>query len=193
MANIKAKADKESSSSDVKYSFFAGRWQPLHKGHLWLINERLKEDIIDVPSHKMIPLSYQLASRISQQEQDGKHCSFQENLNALLFRMTKDHPFHMLPILYALKNGDKTVDMNDGNGSAGGLVFEANANRMAAALGILKQVKALSKRLSTIVAEMDVATKGYIEIALIPVSKQEKEMPFPAKWRRKFRYVSLDV
>ena len=43
MAEIKAKADKESSSSDVKYSFFAGRWQPLHKGHLWLINERLKE------------------------------------------------------------------------------------------------------------------------------------------------------
>ena len=40
---FKAKADKESSSSEVKYSFFAGRWQPLHKGHLWLINERLKK------------------------------------------------------------------------------------------------------------------------------------------------------
>lgn len=22
---------------------FVGRWQPLHKGHLWLINQRLKE------------------------------------------------------------------------------------------------------------------------------------------------------
>ena len=43
MANIKAKADKESSSTEKKYSFFAGRWQPLHPGHLWLINERLKE------------------------------------------------------------------------------------------------------------------------------------------------------
>jgi len=43
MAECKAKAGKESSTSDVKYSFFAGRWQPLHKGHLWLINERLKE------------------------------------------------------------------------------------------------------------------------------------------------------
>ena len=43
MANVKARADKESSSSEVKYSFFAGRWQPLHKGHLWLINERWKE------------------------------------------------------------------------------------------------------------------------------------------------------
>jgi len=43
MAEFKAKADKESSSSEKKYSLFAGRWQPLHKGHLWLINERLKE------------------------------------------------------------------------------------------------------------------------------------------------------
>ena len=157
------------------------------------INARLKEDISDVPSHKMIPLSYQLASRISQPEQDGSRCSFQENLNALLFRMTRDHPFHMLPILYALKNGDKTVDINGGNGSAGGLVFEANANRMAAAVGILRQVTALSKRLATIVAEMDVATKGYIDIALTPVSKQERDMPFPAKWRRKFRYVTLHI
>ena len=40
---IKAKADKESSSTEVKYSMFVGRWQPLHKGHLWLINERLKK------------------------------------------------------------------------------------------------------------------------------------------------------
>ena len=43
MADLKAKADKESSSTEVKYSMFVGRWQPLHKGHLWLINERLKE------------------------------------------------------------------------------------------------------------------------------------------------------
>jgi len=43
MAEFKAKADKESSSSRDKYSMFVGRWQPLHKGHLWLINERLKE------------------------------------------------------------------------------------------------------------------------------------------------------
>ena len=43
MANVKAKADKESSSTSKKYSVFFGRWQPFHKGHYWLINERLKE------------------------------------------------------------------------------------------------------------------------------------------------------
>jgi len=41
MANIKAKADKESSSSEKKYSFFAGRWQPLHKGHQELFKQAL--------------------------------------------------------------------------------------------------------------------------------------------------------
>jgi len=27
----------------MQYSLFIGRWQPLHSGHLWLINQRLKE------------------------------------------------------------------------------------------------------------------------------------------------------
>ena len=43
MANFQAKADKESSSTEKKYSVFFGRWQPFHEGHYWLINERLKE------------------------------------------------------------------------------------------------------------------------------------------------------
>ena len=28
----------------MKYSMFIGRWQPWHKGHRWLINQRLLED-----------------------------------------------------------------------------------------------------------------------------------------------------
>jgi nicotinamide mononucleotide adenylyltransferase len=39
----KAKADKESSHSDKKYSLFVGRWQPWHDGHRWLIDQRLNE------------------------------------------------------------------------------------------------------------------------------------------------------
>jgi Nicotinamide mononucleotide adenylyltransferase len=27
----------------MKYSLFIGRWQPWHKGHRWLIDERMKE------------------------------------------------------------------------------------------------------------------------------------------------------
>ena len=27
----------------MKYSMFIGRWQPWHKGHRWLIDQRLSE------------------------------------------------------------------------------------------------------------------------------------------------------
>ena len=43
MAEFKAKADKESSSTEKKYSVFFGRWQPWHGGHRWLIDQRLNE------------------------------------------------------------------------------------------------------------------------------------------------------
>jgi nicotinamide mononucleotide adenylyltransferase len=43
MAEFKATADKESSSTEKKYSFFIGRWQPWHAGHRWLIDQRLNE------------------------------------------------------------------------------------------------------------------------------------------------------
>jgi cytidyltransferase-like protein len=43
MDEFKAQSDKESSSTEKKYSMFVGRWQPLHSGHLWLVNERLKK------------------------------------------------------------------------------------------------------------------------------------------------------
>ena len=38
-----ATAAFQSSSNEVKYSMFIGRWQPWHAGHRWLIDQRLNE------------------------------------------------------------------------------------------------------------------------------------------------------
>ena len=43
MAEFKATSDKETSSTEKKYSVFFGRWQPWHAGHRWLIDQRLNE------------------------------------------------------------------------------------------------------------------------------------------------------
>jgi nicotinamide mononucleotide adenylyltransferase len=43
MAEFKAKADKQTSTTDKKYSVYFGRWQPWHAGHRWLIDQRLNE------------------------------------------------------------------------------------------------------------------------------------------------------
>lgn len=33
----------QSSFSETKFSMYIGRWQPWHKGHRWLIDQRLEE------------------------------------------------------------------------------------------------------------------------------------------------------
>jgi len=43
MKKYLAQAAFKSSSNDVKYSMYIGRWQPWHKGHRWLIDQRLNE------------------------------------------------------------------------------------------------------------------------------------------------------
>lgn len=43
MKNYLAKAAGESSSSDVKYAMFIGRWSVWHEGHQWLIDQALNE------------------------------------------------------------------------------------------------------------------------------------------------------
>lgn len=43
MQKFLAKAQGQTSSNQVKYSMFIGRWQPWHEGHRWLIDQRLNE------------------------------------------------------------------------------------------------------------------------------------------------------
>lgn len=154
------------------------------------VNRCFSERAGGIPSHKLIPLSHQLASRLADGATDDADCSnFQSNLQAMLFRMTKDHPFHMLPILFALKNGDKTTDNYISRSQSGGWVFEANQGRIEAACYLIQRIKSLNKRFQSIINEMEIATDGYIDIAMIAVDKSTTEMAFPAGIRRKFWYV----
>lgn len=36
-------ADKKSSTTNMQYHMFVGRWQPLHDGHKWLFDQALNE------------------------------------------------------------------------------------------------------------------------------------------------------
>ena len=160
------------------------RWlAPRSSEHGDQINLVFREEVQGVPSHKLIPLGYQLASRLADTKKDADFSLFQTILKSTIFRMAKEHPFHMLPILFALKNGAKAKDMS---GSRGGLAFQANASRISAASDLISKALKLSSRMATIVNELECATQGYIEIAMSDVEPSAKTATFPAKWRRKF-------
>ena len=65
-----------------------------------LVNEILFKSIADVPSYKMVPLIYQLASRLG-------HGStlFQKALDRALMRACVEHPYHTIYSIIFLRNG----------------------------------------------------------------------------------------
>ena len=72
-----ATAAFQSSSNEVKYSMFIGRWQPWHAGHRWLIDQRLNEGkkvllaIRDVEPDERNPWSaFQVAMNLEEELSD---------------------------------------------------------------------------------------------------------------------------
>lgn len=59
----------------------------------------------NIPSHKYIPLMYQLAARLSSEPSD-----LQTALTQLIVRAGQQHPHHVLPILFSLKAATTDVE-----------------------------------------------------------------------------------
>ena len=71
------------------------------------MNAAMLKAVDQLPSHKFLPLVYQLASRLSDIPLTPK-VSFQAVLFRLVLRMTNDHPHFTLYQLLALASGDRT-------------------------------------------------------------------------------------
>jgi len=75
--NYLATAAFQSSSNEVKYSMFIGRWQPWHKGHRWLIDQQLNQGkkvllcVRDVKEDEKNPWSaYQIMMMLTEELMD---------------------------------------------------------------------------------------------------------------------------
>ena len=80
---------------------------------LWLensgddaLNELIGNHLPQIPSHKWLPLMYQLSARIEQATCAGVKTEFNKLLRTIVFRAATDHPHHVLYVLFALINGE---------------------------------------------------------------------------------------
>ena len=66
--------------------------------HIEELCELATEEVPQIPTYKLLPPMYQLAARLGTSG----------NLSQLVFKLisntAREHPFHVLPILFALKN-----------------------------------------------------------------------------------------
>lgn len=85
-----------------------------------------REAFQGAPSHKFLPLAYQMASRMSASRSGPLFRSrFQHILTRLLVRLSTDHPYHTLYHIMALKNGQLGSDGKIQAGAVHGVLSHA--------------------------------------------------------------------
>jgi len=76
------------------------------KKTMGIVNELIRMNTLQMPSYRLVPLTYQLFSRIDAAEGEEKN-GFQHTLRQLVLKLCSDHPYHGIVQLIALSNGQK--------------------------------------------------------------------------------------
>lgn len=157
------------------------------------VNNLMVERIEQLPTFRFIPLTHQLVSRI-EESPDGKKVNFQQVLQRLIFRMSADHPYHLLVPLITLANGNNVGDTR----SAKAFLKNVGDRKVAAASEIIGSLK---KDAPTFIREMlesyMVLTSSYIDLALLSTKELQdkkiiKNVPFSMITQRGSKVSTLD-
>ena len=71
-----------------------------------IVNGLLESNISQIPSYRLVPLTYQLFSRIDGM-QDGDSNGFQDILRKIVLKICSEHPYHGIVQILALSNGQR--------------------------------------------------------------------------------------
>ncbi|KAK9806879.1 hypothetical protein WJX72_005975 [[Myrmecia] bisecta] len=158
------------------------------------VNKALALSFQQIPSYKFLPLVYQIASRMSAAKTGQLvESGFQGTVAALLERLAREHPYHTLYQLYALKNGnrgrDGQVTGQQGN-VGGGMAHSADMDKVAAARAILDRLAADPTR-GQLVDQVSQLIEAYISLAALVTAPEVTEMAFPTKLRRQLKSLAL--
>ncbi|XP_073469598.1 serine-protein kinase ATM [Aquarana catesbeiana] len=159
---------------------------------LWLENSRvpevnniMKEESKKIPSHKFLPLMYQLAARMGTKNMGRQE--FHEVLNNLISRTSLDHPYHTLFIILALANANKDDMVIKSDTKKSRLtknvpkkISQTDEDRMEAARSIVNTIK---KHRTHMVRDVERLCDAYIILANVDASQwkaQRKAIPIPS-------------
>nr|DBA32689.1 TPA: hypothetical protein GDO54_000462 [Pyxicephalus adspersus] len=160
---------------------------------LWLENSRVPEvnnimkvESEKIPSHKFLPLMYQLAARMGTKNMGGQ--DFHEVLYNLISRTSLGHPYHTLFIILALANANKDEMLTRSETMKRGRlkknvpkkISQADEDRMEVARSIVNTIK---KQRTRMVHNVERLCDAYIILANMDASQwkaQRKAIPIPS-------------
>ncbi|XP_075707708.1 serine-protein kinase ATM [Rhinoderma darwinii] len=160
---------------------------------LWLensglseVNSIMKKDSQKIPSHKFLPLMYQLAARMGTKKMGRQE--FHEVLNNVIRQTSLDHPHHTLFIILALANANKddlllkseVVKRGRLTKNAPKKISQTDEDRMEAACNIVNTIR---KDRPHMVRDVERLCEAYIILANMDANQWKslrKGIPIPS-------------
>uniref|UniRef100_A0A671YCG8 non-specific serine/threonine protein kinase n=1 Tax=Sparus aurata TaxID=8175 RepID=A0A671YCG8_SPAAU len=158
---------------------------------LWLenadvkaVNDMMKKGVKKIPSHKFLPLMYQLAARMGTKMATGisEDTGFHDVLNDLICRASLEHPHHTLFIIFALVNANKDENFSKSrlSKSARQQPSPLDLERSDVAKKIINSIK---KKRAEMIRGIERLCDAYITLAYMDASRhktEKKAIPIPA-------------
>ena len=155
-----------------------------HKGDVAQMNAAVSAALKDVPSHKFLRLAYQLASQVSLPPRgSGKRgtVTFQGVLSGLVEKLAFEHPYHILPKIFAISAGDQ------GQKGAGASGYAHDTDKVKAANALLKKFSTHDAQTFEVWSQMKMLIDAYEAIAAASVVKDGRGNPTPPVLHRSAR------
>ncbi|XP_060082468.1 serine-protein kinase ATM-like [Ylistrum balloti] len=155
------------------------------------VNEIIQDSIENLSTYKLLPLMYQLATRMDTRPHKDQCPLFQNTLNKVIERTAVDHPHHTLFCILALAHAKMDADIFKDPNRKSKLtrtlsdMAREEEGRIEAAKNLVERLKADKGHNSVahIVKDMEKLCLAYIELANYPVTKykaETKPIPFPS-------------
>ncbi|KAH9255427.1 hypothetical protein BASA81_006546 [Batrachochytrium salamandrivorans] len=174
MSLVKSKAAKSLQTSvmfRVVHLWFHHRRQVNNLMQEWLVDEKV------LPSKHLIPLVYQIVSRVDLPHgggggDDDEEAAFLQTINGLVERLALDHPFETLPHLFALANANRLASLTE---DASATATTTTSSKAKVASKLLDGIQSQSREMNQICEGLRATYDAFIALAYHTTAKDQKQ------------------
>lgn len=144
------------------------------KGSQDIVNKVIKSSLSSIPSYRLVPLTYQLFSRIDEVQQDD-NSDFLSILRDIVCKICSEHPYHGIVQLLALSNGQR---IGGGvNGRQGNLYLEnVGTAKVNAVNEIIQDLrKGAPEYVCAMLDSYEILMSSYMDVAELETSSIQKK------------------
>ena len=156
-----------------------------------IVNRLIKANLSHIPSYRLVPLIYQLFSRIDE-AQDGDDNGFQDTLRQVVLKVCQDHPYHGIVQILALSNGQRVGGGVNGR-HANAYLENVGTAKVDAVNNVIQELrKQAPDYVSALIDSYQTLMTSYMNVAELPTPEKMQKCKTNL-WTFKEKKLDLDT